>query len=90
LSKLTARHAELIADKLGAERSPGRLDERVLIKFNGVLIAQYGIRRGSRELPHDYIPKQIFASMRQALDLARCPMSRDDYFENLRRHGRLG
>ncbi|MBF6571246.1 MAG: hypothetical protein IVW54_20475 [Candidatus Binataceae bacterium] len=54
-----------------------------------MIVASYGIRRSSHEVPHDYISKQLFISTRQAIDLARCPLSRDDYFEILRLHQRL-
>jgi hypothetical protein len=90
LPKLTARHADDIAKKLDAERFEGRGHERVLIKWNDRLIGQFGIRRGSGDLSHNYIARQIFCSMRQALELARCTMTREDYFEMLRIHGRLG
>lgn len=86
---MTAEHGDLIARKLIAERVEGRGHARVYVKWNGSVVASYGIRRGSRELPHDYISRQIFVTIRQALDLARCPMSRDEYFDVLRMHGHL-
>ena len=67
----------------------GRKHERVYIRWGGKIMASYGLRRGSRELPHDYIASQIFITQYQALDLARCPMSRDDYFEELRKQDRI-
>jgi hypothetical protein len=52
-------------------------------------VASYGIRRSSHEVSHDYISRQLFITTRQAIDLARCPLGRDDYFEILRLHHRL-
>jgi hypothetical protein len=88
LSKLSADHAEKIARKLGAELKEGR-HQRAYIRWQGTLVAHFGIRRSSREVGHDYIPREIFVTMRQALDLARCPLSAEDYFNILRLHGRL-
>jgi hypothetical protein len=89
LPKLTARHADIIANKLGAERVQGRRHERVIVKWQNKLIGQFGIQRGSGDLSHNYIPKQILCTMRQALELAKCTMDGDEYFENLRVHGKL-
>ena len=82
-------HAEKIAAKLGITPEKGRKHERVYIRWAGKIIASYGLRRGSRELSHDYVVSQIFITIRQAMDLARCPTSRDEYFETLRMHGHI-
>jgi hypothetical protein len=89
LPSLTTSHAEQIAAKLGITPKKGRKHERVYIRWAGRIIASYGLRRGSRELSHDYVAEQIFITRRQALDLARCPLSRDDYFELLRIKGHI-
>lgn len=80
---LTADHGEQIARKLQADRVESR-HVRIYVKWNGKIVASYGIRRGSREHGHDFIAKQLFIRTREALDLARCPMSRDEYFRKLR------
>lgn len=77
---LTQKHAEKIAEKLSATVTPGRKHARVRIEREGQYLGSYGIRRGSKDENHDYIPGQIGVSMRQALDLANCPMSREEYF----------
>jgi len=86
---LTSREAGEIARKLGANIDEGRKHAKVKIRWQGRIVASYNIRRGSGETSHDYIPKQTFISSRQALDLARCPLSRDQYFEILRSKGKL-
>jgi hypothetical protein len=86
---LTSKEAEEIATKLNAEIQEGRGHKRVLIRWQGRVVASYGIRRGSRETSHDYIPRQIFLTFRETLDLARCPLSSSQYFELLRSRGRL-
>jgi hypothetical protein len=87
-SLLRAKEAEAIAAKLDAEVKQGRKHARATIRWNGQYIASFGIRRGSN-VGHDYIPSQIFVSARQALDLAKCPLSKQGYFEILGAHQRL-
>jgi hypothetical protein len=82
------REAEQIAAKLDASVEQGRNHARAVVRWNGKFIAQFGIRRG-KNVGHDYIPKQIFITMRQARDLARCPLSRQGYFEILAEHQKL-
>lgn len=86
---LTSREAEQIASKLEAEVKEGRGHARALIRWQGRIVASYGIRRGSRETSHDYIPKQMFLTFRETLDLARCPLTKEGYFEILRQKGKL-
>jgi RNase adaptor protein for sRNA GlmZ degradation len=87
---LSQREASTIADKLGATRKQKRNHEVVYIRANnGVLLGRYGIQRASKSLSHDYIPAQIKVSMREAIQLAQCPMSRDDYLELMRRKGHI-
>jgi len=86
---LSQREASRIADKLDAERKEKRRHEVVYIRAqSGVLVGRYGIQRGSKALPHDYIPKQINVSIREAIELAQCPMSKDRYFELMRERGK--
>jgi hypothetical protein len=81
------REAEAIAKKLDAEIRTGRKHDLVVIRWRGTIVCKYGMRRGSSS--HPYIPNQIGLSLRQAIDLARCPLSRDEYFKLLRRKGWL-
>ena len=87
-SLLSEKEADQIAKKLDAELKDGRKHVRATIRWNGKYIASFGIRRG-KGLGHDYIPGQIFVSARQALDLAKCPLSKQGYFEILGEHQRL-
>ena len=87
-SILTTREAEQIAAKLDAEIKEGRRHTRAIVRLNGQFVGQFGIRRGT-ELGHDYIPGQILATIRQALDLARCPPSKEDFVAILVSQGKL-
>lgn len=89
-SFLTTREAEAIAAKLGAEVEDGRgKHKRAKVRLNGQLVGQFGIRRGSGDLGHDHIPRQIGATNRQALDLARCPLSKEEFITILVKQGKL-
>lgn len=87
-SLLTDREADAIAKKLDADVAEGRKHARATVRLNGQFVGQYGIRRG-KSLGHDYIPRQIHATMREALDLARCPLKKDEFIAILIRKGHL-
>jgi hypothetical protein len=86
-SVLTDREAVAIATKLDAEVSQGRKHQRAVVRLNGQFVGQFGIRRGGGG--HDYIPKQIQATTRQAIDLARCPLSKEAFTAMLIERGIL-
>lgn len=85
-SKLVTRDAEAIAGKIASEVEERRGHAIAKIRVGGRHICQFGIRRGT-SVGHDYIPRQINVSMRQALELARCTMYRDDYERILAERG---
>jgi hypothetical protein len=87
-SLLTEREADQIAAKLDAEVMEGRKHSKVVVRLNGHYVGQFGIRRGTN-VGHDYIPKQIHATARQALDLAKCPLSKPDFIALLIKGGVL-
>lgn len=86
---LTADDGYKIAKKVGAKPEDKREHERVSIVIRGTYIGSYGIRRGSRELPHDYIAKQIGLTTREARDLSLCPLSLEAYIKLLEDRGHL-
>jgi len=62
-SFITKDHALRIAHKLGAVIEPGRQQDLAKIYHGGKLIAQYGIRRGSkRDIPRSYVLAQLHVS----------------------------
>ena len=85
---LTADSAFAIADKLDAEVSEGRNHTKAVVRINGVYIGQFGIRR-NKKVGHDYIPRQIYVTMKQALELARCSLYKADYVRILKEQGKL-
>jgi hypothetical protein len=87
---LNKDHAEAIARKLKAVMIAGRRHDLAVVKHNGQTIAQFGIRRGSRrDQGHDYIPGQIHVTRRQALLLAQCPMSLEEWIDIMRQKGHI-
>ena len=86
-SKLLRKDAEDIARKLRAATSSGA-HITAAVHHNGVLVASFGIRHGSRSA-HGHLPGALHLSQSQTVQLARCQISRDQYFELLRKKGLL-
>jgi hypothetical protein len=85
---LTREHAETIANKLKGERSSGSKHELVKLVYDGKLIGQFGIRRGSRkDQGHDFIPAGIHLSMHDTISLARCNMTYEEWIERMKEKG---
>jgi hypothetical protein len=87
--KFTQRHAHAIAKKLDADIEQGSKHCKVKIRHQGSLVASYNIRRASHEIGHDYIPKQLHVSMKQASSLFQCSLDKDSYFSILGEQGWL-
>ena len=85
---LTADSALMIANKLQAEISEGSKHTNVVVRIDGTYIGRFGIRR-NRNVGHDYIPRQICMTMKEALGLARCSLHRADYERILKERGKL-
>ena len=88
---MTKDDALAIAGKLKAEIvTKRRAHDIALIYENGKLVAQFGIRRGSkRDQGHDHIPGKIFETAHNARMLALCPRSREDWLNNMEAKGQL-
>jgi hypothetical protein len=88
LKQLVQSDAWAIQKKLEAEVDESG-SKHVLVKFrhNGVLIIQFGIRRGSGELGHGYIPKQMKISQKECREFRKCNISVPAYLEILKSKG---
>jgi hypothetical protein len=86
---LTAEDGYKIATKVGATPVEKRKHVRVTVTVRGQLVGSYGIQRGSKELPHDYIAQQIGITQREARDLSLCPLSLSEYIALLEQRGKL-
>ena len=85
---LTYGAAVTIARKLDAEISEGRKHTSAVIRIDGTYIGRFGLRRDT-DASHNYIPKQIGITMKDALGLARCTLYKPDYEERLRNRRKL-
>jgi len=85
----TQKHAATIASKLKCRIVEGRRHAIAMLYEAGRLIASFGIRRGSREEPHDYIPKQLHLTQKQCRELCDCTRNRENIIEILRTKGLL-
>ena len=77
-----------IQEKLKAEVD-NAARRHILIKFwhNGVLAIQFGIRRGSGELGHGHIPKDMKISQKECRLFRKCDISVAQYIEILKAKG---
>src|SRR5207248_104351 len=87
---ITKELALAIAKKLSAviKSKKGRPHDLCTISHEGIIIARFGIRRGSeKDKGHDYIPGQIHISPRQAKELAICNYSKEWWIQEMRNKG---
>src|SRR5437016_7994580 len=85
---LTKDHAEEIAKKLKARMHAGSKHDLAILEYEGKVIAQFGIRRGSRkDQGHDFIPGRIHLNRRDTLSLAQCSISYEDWIERMKDKG---
>jgi hypothetical protein len=56
--------------------------------YRGELIVQFGIRRGSsKDIGHGHLPEDLSLTPHQVLELARCPLSYDEWVSLMREKG---
>jgi hypothetical protein len=85
---LTTDDAETIAKKLQADVKKKRKRHVIaIIRVNGKEVGRFGIRRGSGNLPHHFIPQQIHVTNQQAVEIKSCTKSRPEYEDILRLNG---
>ncbi|HUY90287.1 MAG TPA: hypothetical protein VMV10_16240 [Pirellulales bacterium] len=86
MANITKELAEKIAEKLGAVKNSkkNRPHDLYVVYHEGVRIAQFGICRGSNKNDgHDFIPSKIHVTPRQARLLGQCPMSYQDWVNEM-------
>jgi hypothetical protein len=92
-TQITSELAHKIVSKLEAVKENaqrGAPHDLYVVYEKGAAVALFGIRRGSQKnLGHDHIPKQIHVNAFKAKQLANCPMSRDQWIEELKNKGLL-
>ncbi|MSU78142.1 MAG: hypothetical protein EXS16_08605 [Gemmataceae bacterium] len=89
---ITKELALQIAKKLHAivQSKKNRPHDLYSVYVDGLLVAQFGIRRGSeKDKGHDHIPSQIFLSPHEAKKLGICTMSYDDWITRMKEKERI-
>jgi hypothetical protein len=85
MKDLMGDDADAIAVKLKAVRIPDSAKhEKVQFYYDGKLIFMFGIRRGSGEVWHGYIPKQMKISPKQCRTFRKCDMSLEELVDILK------
>lgn len=79
---LSKKDAEQIATKLNADVKHGGKHTKAVIFYNGREVTRDNIRHGSSS-KHNYLPTHLRLSAGQTRDLARCRISKADYFQML-------
>ena|SRR6266542_3314028 len=61
-----------------------------VIEYEGKHVADFGIRRGSRrDQGHGHIPRDIHLNLRDALSLARCTLSYEQWIQRMKEKGHI-
>jgi hypothetical protein len=87
-SPLDKGRALNIARKLGADLDPSGAHIQAYVRWEGTIVVSFGIRH-SKKAKNGHIPGELQIGPHQALNLANCPMSKEDYLEVLRGKGLL-
>ncbi len=84
----TKKHAESIARKLKADIHSKGAHDIAVVMYMGKRVVHFGIRRGSRtDLGHDHLPGSLHLSPHDTLELARCPLSQEEWIKRMRDKG---
>ena len=85
---LTKEHAQAIVRKLNATIHSGKAHDVAVVEYNGQRIAHFGIRRGSnKDQGHDHLPGSLHLSPHDTMELARCPLSFEEWIERMKKKG---
>lgn len=87
MSTITKEGAVKIAKKLRAELRDGPKHFIASIFHDEIMISRFGIRRGGKDEGHDYIISQLFVTNRDASRLALCPMSLEEWIQQMKDKG---
>jgi hypothetical protein len=88
MQNLNRDHADKIAKKLKARKHQGSAHEIAVIEYDGKYITEFGLRRGSKkDQGHGHVPASIYLSLRDALALAQCSLSYEDWVQRMKDKG---
>jgi hypothetical protein len=85
---LNKDHAQKIAAKLKARMHAGSAHDIAVIEYAGKIIAEFGIRRGSRkDQGHGFIPGRLHLNLRDTLSMAQCALSYEQWIQRMKEKG---
>jgi hypothetical protein len=90
-SRIQKREAIAIAKKLGANIDPDGAHEIATVHVDGKLILEFGISHGKKGGHGHLVGRYGNLKLHETgvLRLAQCTMSKDEYFEHLKKIGDL-
>lgn len=86
---ITTKHAKVAAEKLRCELSEGKAHTNAEVYEGDILVARFGIRRGSGEQGHGHLPSELHLKRGECQKLCECHIDRDGYIKLLREKGQL-
>lgn len=89
MRNFTKEHAVKIAKKLECRIIEGKAHTIAEVFSGGVLIAHFGIRRGSAELGHDHLPSALHLRRNECKALYQCTLDRDGYLKLMQEMGEI-
>ena len=92
MPQITKELALKIAKKLKAttKERKNKAHDIACVFEDSKLIAQFGIRRGSKKnLGHDHIPNNLFITTQQTKQLGKCPLSREEWIRIITEKGKV-
>lgn len=90
MKKLVQDDAWAIQKKLNADVEVGsRIHTRVRFFHNGKLAIQFGISRGSKELGHGHLPKEMKISQKECREFRQCNITVEQYVKMLQDKGHI-
>lgn len=78
-----------IKKKLGAEVVTRGKHDFVNFRHGGKIVISFGIRRGSKELPHRHIHLQMFLTPKECRLFRECHITVPQYVEILKAKGKI-
>ena len=85
----TQEDAYAIKKKLDAEIVGKKDHDFVIFRHLGKIIFSFGIRRGSKQLPHPHVNKQMFLSPKDCRLFRECHISVPQYIDILKAKGKI-
>lgn len=84
-SRVLGAEAKAISRKLDGEEKAGK-HIKVAVRHEGVVVLDFGYRH-DRRAPNGHLPGQLHLSETDTIRMARCQISKEEYFQILKDKG---